>query len=106
MGSTPARLHPLDRASLFPEKLILIGLYLSKYDSVGLKRLGLESFLEAFNVFGYAMGSKPASIKNYRDEFDPLFPNRRKGWHKRETRDYCLRVFKQYKTWTWTHSLA
>lgn len=80
------------------EKQILVGLYLSKYDSLGLKRLGFESFVEAFNVVGYAMGSKPASIKNYRDEFDPLFPNRRKGWHKRKTRNYCLRVFEEYKS--------
>jgi hypothetical protein len=80
------------------EKLILAGLYLSEYDSVGLKRLGFDSFREAFNVLGYAMGSKPASIKNYRDEFDPLFPNRRKGWHKRKTRNYCLRVFEEYKS--------
>jgi hypothetical protein len=79
------------------EKLILVGLYLSKYDSFGLKRLGFDTFTEAFNVFGYAMGSKAASIKNYRDEFDPLFPNRRKGWHKRKTRDYCLRVSEEYE---------
>jgi hypothetical protein len=79
------------------EKLILTGLYLSKYDSLGLKRLGFNSFLEAFNVIGYALGSKPASIKNYRDEFDPLFPNRRKGWHKRETRSYCMKIFEEYK---------
>ena len=80
------------------EKLLLVGLYLSKYDSLGLKKLGFESFLEAFNVIGYAMGSKPASIKNYRDEFDPLFPNRRKGWHKRQIRGYCLKVFEEYKS--------
>jgi hypothetical protein len=80
------------------EKLILVGLYLSKYDSLGLKRLGFESFTEAFNAIGYALGSKPASIKNYRDEFDPLFPNRRKGWHKRKTRNYCLKVFEDYKS--------
>lgn len=79
------------------EKLILAGLFLSKYDSVGLKRLGFESFTEAFNAIGYALGSRPASIKNYRDEFDPLFPNRRKGWHKRATRGYCLKVFQEYK---------
>jgi hypothetical protein len=79
------------------EKLILAGLYLSKYDLLGLKKLGFESFTEAFNVIGYAMGSQPGSIKNYRDEFDPLFPNRRKGWHKRPTRDYCLKVFEKYK---------
>lgn len=80
------------------EKLILVGLYLSKYNSIGLKRLGFSSFVEAFNVIGYAMGSRPASIKNYRDELDPLFPNRRKGWHKRKTRGYCLKVFQEYRT--------
>ena len=79
------------------EKLILTGLYLSKYDAAGLKKLGFESFVEAFNVIGYALGQKPASIKNYRDEFDPLFPNKRRGWHKRPTRDYCLKVFTNYK---------
>lgn len=80
------------------EKLILIGLYLSKYDSLGLRQLGFDNFTEAFNVIGYAMASRPASIKNYRDEFDPLFPNRRKGWHKRQTRAYCRKVFRDYKT--------
>lgn len=79
-------------------KLILTGLYLAKYDSVGLKRLGFRNFVEAFNVIGYGLGSQPASIKNYRDEFDPLFPNQRKGWHKRPIRDYCLRVFEEYKS--------
>jgi len=79
------------------EKLILAGLYLSKFDLAGLKTLGFESFLEAFNVIGYALGAAPASIKNYRDEFDPSFPNHRKGWHKRATRDYCLKLFNQYK---------
>jgi hypothetical protein len=81
----------------FREKLILTGLYLSKYDSKGLKMLGFDSFIEAFNVIGYALGGKPASIKNYRDEFDPIFPNRRRGWHNRPTRDYCLKVFENYK---------
>jgi hypothetical protein len=79
------------------EKLILAGLYLSKYDSLGLRKLGFESFVEAFNVLGYAMGSRPASIKNYRDEFDPLFPNHRMGWHKRPMREYCRNVFEEYK---------
>src|SRR5258708_2762236 len=79
------------------DKSILAGLFLSKYDSAGLKKLGFESFIEAFNVIGYALGAKPASIKNYRDEFDPLFPNARKGWYKRPTREYCRKVFEEYK---------
>lgn len=80
------------------EKLILAGLFLSKYDRLGLRRLGFQSFREAFNVVGYALGGKPASIKNYRDEFDPLFQNRRKGWHHRQTRDYCRKVFEEYRS--------
>jgi hypothetical protein len=79
------------------EKQILAGLYLSKYDSLGLKKLGFDSFAEAFNVMGYALGSRPASLKNYRDEFDPLMPNRRKGWHKRELREYCAKILNEYK---------
>jgi hypothetical protein len=79
------------------ERVILVGLYLSKYDSLGLKKLGFTSFTEAFNVIGYALGAKPASVKNYRDEFDPLFPNRRKGWHKRQIRSYCLTIYDKYR---------
>ena len=79
------------------EKLILAGLYLSKYNALGLGRLGFDSFTEAYNVIGFAMGSRPGSVKNYRDEFDPLFPNSRKGWHKRPIREYCLEVYEKYK---------
>jgi len=79
------------------KKLILAGLYLSKFNSAGLKELGFDSFTEAFNVIGYALGSRPASVKNYRDEFDPLFPNKRRGWHKRPMRQYCEDVYAEYQ---------
>ena len=75
------------------EKSILAGLYLSKFDSEGLRQLGFDTFVEAFNVIGLALGVRPASVKNYRDEFDPLFPNDRKGWHKRPIREYCKAVY-------------
>lgn len=71
------------------DRAILIGLYLSKYNEEALEELGFDGFVQAFNTLGYSIGSKPASIKNYRDEFDPYFPNKRKGWHKRQIRDYC-----------------
>ena len=79
------------------EKLILTGIYLSKFGSIGLKKLGFRTYAEAYNVVGYALGSRPSSIKNYRDEFDPIFPNARKGWHKREIREYCKRVLDEYE---------
>jgi hypothetical protein len=79
------------------EKSILAGLYLSKFDTEGLKFLGFDNFTEAFNVIGLAVGVKPASVKNYRDEFDPLFPNERQGWHKREIRPYCKDIYGAFK---------
>ena len=79
------------------EQLILTGLYLSKFDRKGLEKLGFESFTEAFNVLGYALEGKPMNIKNYRDEFDPYFENRRQGWHKREMRDYCKKIYDSAK---------
>ncbi|RCR66482.1 protein NO VEIN domain-containing protein [Larkinella punicea] len=78
------------------DKAILIGLYLSKFDKDALKILGFESTKQAFNTLGYCIGVKPASIKNYRDEFDPYFPNSRKGWHKRHLRDYCKKLLDDF----------
>lgn len=78
------------------DRHVLSGLFLSKFDVQGLNILGFKSFTEAFNVLGYSLGAKPASIKNYRDEFDPLFPNPRKGWHNRKLREYCANVANKY----------
>ena len=79
------------------EKSILAGLFLAKFDDRGLNKLGFENFTEAFNVVGFSLGVKPASVKNYRDEFDPIFPNRRQGWHKRKTRQYCKNIYDSFK---------
>jgi hypothetical protein len=74
----------------------LAGLYLSKFNFDGLSYLGFDNFTEAFNVIGLAMGVQPMSVKNYRDEFDPLFPNERKGWHKRGIRKYCKDIYDNF----------
>lgn len=82
-----------------PRKIaILMGLYLSKFDEKGVQALGFKGSVEAFNTLGYAIGTKPASIKNYRDEFDPYFNNPRKGWHNRPLREYCKLVLEEYQT--------
>lgn len=78
------------------DKSILTGLYLSKFNEIGLKELDLNSFQQAFNILGYSLGVKPATIKNYWDEFDPLFPNNRKGWHKRAIREYCKKIYDEF----------
>lgn len=71
------------------DKAIMMGLFLSKYDKKALDSFGFTGFKEAFNMLGYAVETPPSSIKNYRDEFDPYFPNPRQGWHHRKLRDYC-----------------
>jgi hypothetical protein len=65
------------------DKTTLAGLYIAKFDKQALAELGFTGMWQAFNVIGYSLGSSPASIKNYRDEFDRLFPgNPRKGWQR------------------------
>lgn len=76
---------------------MLVGMYLSKYDKQALEILGFESFTEAFNVIGLAINAKPLSIRNYRDEFDPVFPNERKGWHNRPMFRTRKEMLEQYK---------
>lgn len=78
------------------DKQIICGLFLAKFDREALAYLGFESFTEAFNALGLGIGARPASIKNYRDEFDPVFPNPRQGWHKREMRDHCKETLQVY----------
>jgi hypothetical protein len=65
------------------DKTTLAGLYIAKFDKDALTAFGFTGMWQAFNVIGYSLGSSPASIKNYRDEFDRLFPtNPRKGWQR------------------------
>jgi hypothetical protein len=81
------------------EKLIITGLFVSKFDVKGLQALGFNGFSEAFNAIALSLNSNPASIKNYRDEFDPYFPNPRQGWHKRPLREYCKKIMDEYRDW-------
>lgn len=84
------------------DRQIVCGLFLSKYGREGLKFLGFENFAEAYNALGYGLGAKPMSIKNYRDEFDPYFPNERKGWHGRPLRDFCKAIMDAFAAATLT----
>ena len=77
------------------ESAIFCGLFLSKFGRAGLEWLGLGSYKEAYTIFGLAFGVAPASIKHYRDEFDAVCPNKRKGWHGRRMRDYVASVYER-----------
>lgn len=81
-------LHNIDKIDN-RDKAILMGLFLSRFDNQAYESFGFTGFQQAYNVLGLSIGVEPNSINNYRDEFDPYYPNKRKGWHKRKLRDYC-----------------
>lgn len=77
-------------------KMMLIGLFLSKFDRAGLEALGFSRFWEAYNTFALALGGVPKNINNYRDEFDPYFPNPRQGWKSRPLRPSRKAMMEKY----------
>jgi len=66
------------------KKEMLAGLFLSKFSKDGLRRLGYASFKDAYEGLSNLVGGNPLSVRNYRDEFDPVFPNGRRGYHGRK----------------------
>lgn len=63
---------------------LIVGFYLSKFDATALERLGYATFKQAYADIGEKFGVKSGSVKNKRDDFDPLFSNARAGWYQRE----------------------
>ncbi|MBR1871290.1 MAG: DUF3883 domain-containing protein [Kiritimatiellae bacterium] len=78
------------------KKMMMIGLFLSKFDKKGLEALGFSRFWEAYNAFAFALDGLPKTINNYRDEFDPYFPNPRKGWKSRSLRPSRKSMMEKY----------
>lgn len=77
------------------DKAVLMGLFISKFSEKALESFGFTTLKEAYNVFGYSVNIRPTSIKLYQQEFDPYFPNGRKGWHKRGLREYCRKLMEK-----------
>ncbi len=77
-------------------KEMFAGLFLAKFDRVGLTKLGFESFTQAFKELALLVGGKANSINNYRDEFDPVFPNERRGWCNRQMHKTRTEMFAKY----------
>ena len=85
------------------EKKMLCGLYLSRESQAGLNLKGFKTLAEAYNVLGLSLNFSPASVKNYRDEFDALFRREnpdhpRTGWQRpaRPSRQKLYEKFKDY----------
>ena len=71
---------------------LVVAYYLSRFDQTALDNLGYSSFTAAFKDIGGILDIKPSSIRNMRDEFDPLHGNLRTGWVSRDFRKRRSRV--------------
>jgi hypothetical protein len=76
---------------------LIVAYYLSKFDQTAYKHLGLGSVTATHQKIGQALGINPNSIKNVRDEFDPLHDNPRAGWHQRPPRPSRAKVVQAFQ---------
>lgn len=77
-------------------KEMLAGLFLSKFNECGYRRLGYSSFKEAYDGLSNLVGGNPLSVRNYRDEFDPVFPNGRAGYFGRNMRPSRKKILERF----------
>lgn len=63
-------------------KAIVVGYAMSRLDSKYLAARHLETWGEVYAEAGNTLSCPPMSLKNLRDEFDPVHSNPRRGWHR------------------------
>ena len=72
------------RGDRLATEALLIGYAMSRldagYDAGYLAARGHRTWRAAFAEAGAALGKPPATLKNLRDEFDPVHANSRRGW--------------------------
>ena len=78
------------------QRMILCGLLFSKYGEQTVQYFNLKSLREGFNLFGFALGGRPGTIRAYRDELDPHVENARRGWDHRPLRKHCRKILEMF----------
>lgn len=76
---------------------LIIAYYLSKFDRRAYESLGISKSTEGHKEIGGILGVNPNSVKNMRDEFDPLHDNDRVGWYQRPLRPSRLKVVESFQ---------
>ncbi|MCL4741317.1 MAG: DUF3883 domain-containing protein [Phycisphaerales bacterium] len=74
---------------------VIVAYAMSRLDRDFLSMCGFTSWSQAFARIGQELRVKPASLRNLRDEFDPLHGHRQ-GWHKRPLRPNRQRVLGEF----------
>lgn len=76
---------------------IVVGYAMSRLDDRYLTAMGVKSWRAAFDKAAAALGVPRASMKNLRDEFDPMHANARAGWKDRPVRDTRANVAHDFR---------
>ncbi len=80
---------------LIEVEAIIVAYAMSRLNDVFLARFRFKSWRSAFASASSSLGVPAASMKNLRDEFDPLH-GFRKGWHQRPMRPNRQRVLSEF----------
>jgi hypothetical protein len=70
---------------------LYVSYYLSRFDEEAYINLGYGNQRETHNKIGELLSVNPYTVKNWRDEFDPLFGHRA-GWYQRPMSPSRVRV--------------
>jgi hypothetical protein len=76
---------------------IILGYAMSRLDGRYLRYRGARTWRNAFEEAARALSIRSSSIKNLRDEFDPVHGNQRRDWHQRPLRPNRQRVLDDLK---------
>jgi hypothetical protein len=85
------------RRTLLETEALVLGYAMSRLDKAYLAGRHLSTWKDAFAEAARSLHVPSASLKNLRDEFDPLHDNDRKGWHGRALRPSRHRVVEQLR---------
>ncbi len=61
---------------------LYVSYYLSRFNTEAYRNLGYGNQSQTHRIIGELLSVKPQTVKNWRDEFDPLFEHRA-GWYQR-----------------------
>lgn len=78
------------------QKALVFAYYLSKFDLLALSELGFKTWNEAYEYSSSIWDIKSATIKNMRDEFDPIMDNPRAGWYQKPMSRSRVLIHEQY----------
>lgn len=87
---------PIRSTNLIQVEAIIVAYAMSRLDKKFLRRFSFSSWTQAFEAIGTRLGVRAASMKNLRDEFDPIHQNTRRGWHRRPLRPNRQRVLGEF----------